>query len=134
MARRERGAGYNPDSREVMWNEKERWHCCVEKDRHALCVDIFNEILRSHTCVYCKSFLLVSLKWTDEQSVALLKISKETKREKRELYFANAHNGSQKFVFYDQISCATNCLHAYVTLALHPLPPSHIMINGSAMR
>ena len=41
----------------------------------SLSVVAFNEILRSHMCVYCKRLLPVSLKCTDEQGVALLKPS-----------------------------------------------------------
>lgn len=74
----ETGAGYNPNSRVVL--RKKRGSIVAWRETgFALSVVVFNEILHSHTCVYCKPFLPVSLKCTDELSVALLRISKEKK-------------------------------------------------------
>lgn len=95
---------------------------------------IFNEIRPSHMCVYCKPFLLVSLKCTDEQGVALLRNLKETKKNNLTLLIQYATAWESTFASSDQIPAVTNCLHAYVILALHPLPASHFVINGSGIR
>lgn len=56
----EAGSGYNPDSGGVAWAGKERCHCCTERvAAFALFVVIFNKLLHSYTCFYCKPVLLV---------------------------------------------------------------------------
>ena len=86
-----------------------------------------------HVCVYCKPLLLVIMKWTNEQGVGLLSIYME-KRVRIFLFWSNVDTVAIKTSFFTQIPGVTNCLHAYVILALHPSPASHFMINGSRMR
>lgn len=98
----------------------------------SLFVVLLNEILHSHMCVYCKPFLLVSLKRTDEQGVGLLMIYR--KQKKNITLHPVCTPCESKLAFSDQIPGVPNCRHACVIVALHSLPASHFMINGSGMR
>lgn len=99
----ETGAGYNPDSREVMRNERKRG--CIVAWREAdlsLLVFTFNETLRPRMCVYCKLLRLVSLKQTDEQGIGLLRIYK-TQQKSPSLLIQYAHHMNQNELFLIRI-------------------------------